>query len=149
MPRPDELHSDPLPECLVALMAMLEHCSIAGKVELDRVLTATLYPTPTSAQSRISNLAALAEVLESSLAVHLPHHPVAPVQIGQDTYDRVRSAGAPSSATLTELYGGGANGGWYRACRAAWGLLPDGRKRKPGASWRYPNRARGDAAFEP
>jgi hypothetical protein len=130
----------PVPGELVALTVMLEHCSVAGKVELERMLTATLYPAPSVTENRLAELLPLAEVLESSLAVHVPNHPVAPVQVEQETYDRVRPAGAPSAQTLIKRYGGASRGGWYWACRAAWGLMPDGRKREPGAAWGYPNR---------
>lgn len=132
-----------LPHELVALTAMLGRCSTAGQVELERLLTAKLYPAPTVSEDRLAELLPLAELLESPLAIHVPNHPLAPVHMAQDAYDRVRPAGAPASDRLVERYGGGANGGWYRACRAAWGLMPDGRKRKPGAAWAYPNRGAG------
>jgi hypothetical protein len=132
--------AEPLPRELVALTAMLEYCSVAGQVELERMLSATLYAGPSVTENRLAELLPLAEVLESSLAVQVPNHPVARVVVEQEVYDRARPAGAPPSQTLIKRYGGASRGGWYWACRAAWGLMPDGRKREPGAAWAYPTR---------
>lgn len=131
-----------MPREVLALMVMVDHCSAAGQVELERMLTAKLHRSPTPTECRLAELLPLAEVLESSLAVRFAHHPVSPVQVDQLTYNRVRPAGAISAETLAERYGGAANGGWHWACRAAWGLMPDGRKSKPGGARPYGTRGR-------
>ena len=51
------------------------------------------------------------------------------------SYELTRPARAPTAETLIDRYGGARSDGWAWACRAAWGLLPDGRKTKPGQAW--------------
>ena len=128
---------------VMALLAMAERVTPMGQVELERLLAARLQaPPPTPAEARVAELSALATLLESGLAVSLPHHPIAPVQVPQKDYDATRPPTAPPAETLVARYGGAAKDGWAWACRAAWGLLPDGRKRKPGLGWAHPQRGK-------
>jgi hypothetical protein len=119
-----------------ALLLMLDGVSSFGLVELEQVLAALLKgPAPTPAEMRVAELTALAQLLESGVAVSYPHHRIAPLQVSQADYDATRPPGAPSAETLIKRYGTANKDGWSWACRAARGLLPDGRKTKPGASW--------------
>jgi len=113
-----------------ALLVMLDHLVPAGQVELEGALAAHLTPPVDVTARRVAELIALTRALEGSLAVHIPNHPVAPVQVAQKDYDMLRPAEAPTSGTLVKRYGH-----WESACRAAWGLLPDGRKTQPGRAW--------------
>ena len=119
-----------------ALLVMLDGVTDFGVVELERLLAALLRgPAPTPAEQRVAELFALAQLLESELAVSLPHHPTAQRQVSQVDYDATRPPGAPTAETLVKRYGTVEKDGWSWACRAAWGLLPDGRKTKPGMGW--------------
>ncbi len=115
---------------------MLDGVTDFGVVELERLLAALLRgPAPTPAEQRVAELFALSQLLESELAVSLPHHPTAQRQVSQVDYDATRPPGAPTAETLVKRYGTVEKDGWSWACRAAWGLLPDGRKTKPGMGW--------------
>ncbi len=121
---------------LHALLVMLDGATDFGVVELENALGALIrVPAPTSAEQRVAELSALSQLLESELAVTYARHPIAPVQVSQGDYDATRPPGAPSSETLIKRHGTSRNDGWAWACRAAWGLLPDGRKTKPGSAW--------------
>ncbi|MCW2984201.1 MAG: hypothetical protein JWR63_1771 [Conexibacter sp.] len=48
-------------------------------------------------------------------------------------YDRLRPAGSPAAETLGRRFGG-----WHKACRAAYGLQPDGSTIGPGRPWATP-----------
>ena len=125
----------PSPE-LAPLLVMLDLIGAFGLVELERALTALLAePATTPAEQRVSELSALTQLLESDLAVEYRYHRVAPVQVSQTSYELTRPAGAPTAEALINRYGGAESDGWAWACRAAWGLLPDGRKTKPGQAW--------------
>jgi hypothetical protein len=119
-----------------ALLLMLDGATDFGLVELERLLAALLRgPAPTPAEQRVAELSALAQLLESELAVSLPHHPTAQRQVSQVDYDATRPPGAPTAETLVKRFGTVEKDGWSWACRAASGLLPDGRKTKPGMGW--------------
>lgn len=119
-----------------ALLVMLDSATDFGVVELEDALGALMKgPAPTTTELRVAELSALSQLLESELAVTYARHRIAPVQVSQRAYDATRPAGAPTSETLIQRYGGAKKDGWSWACRAAWGLLPDGRKTKPGTGW--------------
>lgn len=119
------------------LEALLERVPPSGLVELERVLRGHLFRARPAAERRVQELSHLAELLESEFAVHLPHHPRAPVQVSQCDYDRTRPNGAPSAEMLVDRYVY-----WEWACRAAWGLRTDGSKSKPGQPWAHPLRGK-------
>jgi hypothetical protein len=119
-----------------ALLVMLDSATDFGVVELENALGALMKgPAPTSAEQRVAELSALSQLLESELAVRYAGHRIAPVQVSQRAYDATRPPGAPTAETLIKRHGGEKKDGWSWACRAAWGLLPDGRKTKPGCGW--------------
>lgn len=124
------------PAAMGVLLAMLDEVGEFGLVELERALTVLLQaPARTAAQDRVATLLGLSQLLESELAVQVPNHPIAPVQVPRDVYDAARPDGAPSAQALAARFGTSQENGWSWACRAAWGLLPDGRKTQPGLAW--------------
>jgi len=124
------------PSAVHALLVMLDSATDFGAVELESALGALLKgPAPTTTELRVAELSALSQLLESELAVTYACHRIAPVQVSQRAYDATRPPGAPTSETLIKRHGGEKKDGWSWACRAAWGLLPDGRKTRPGSGW--------------
>lgn len=119
------------------LLILLEHATPEARLQLEHVLNGLLRPPPTAAARRVAELGHLARLLETDLAIHIPNHPIAPVQVSQRDYDRTRREEAPSAETLIERYGH-----WEWACRAASGLLPDGRKTNLAKPWASPMRGR-------
>jgi len=125
-----------LPAPIEALLRALEQGSLA---ELERALTLRLQPTPTPAERRVAELGLLAELLAERGSAASPDSPDVP-RVEREAYERHRLASradAPAADTLAKRYGG-----WRRACRAAHGLLPDGRHRGPGKPWPSPARGR-------
>lgn len=133
---------------VASLAAMLNAASPLGQREIERALTLTLFPAPTAAQRRVAQLGELADMLGRFVSGELrtetepafiPEDDVFAASVkwsqvprgfsGED-YDRMRSAAAPSSKQLVETYGS-----WLRVCRAAHGLLPDGRYLGVGRPW--------------
>jgi hypothetical protein len=121
MSSPGRLDEGPIPNAFLApTRALLGHLSSAGVREIGRALHAKLNAPPTPAERRIAELRYLTALLEE-----VPQYPGRPPYVPRTVYDQRRTEGvrhAPPSARLTERYGS-----WPRACRAAWGLLQDGR----------------------
>src|SRR5215211_3628757 len=113
---------------LEPVKAMIAQLPVAAVWELERALTCSLRPAASPAQERIAELGALARLLRAhgSRGAADPFSTVA-----RGSYDRERPSGAPSGRRLVERYGS-----WRKACRAADGLLPDGRSTGPGKPWR-------------
>jgi hypothetical protein len=105
---------------LAPIRALLDHLSTAGVREIGRALHARLNVPPTAADRRVAELRYLTSLLEER-----PQYPERLPYVPRTVYDGRRASearAAPPSARLTERYGS-----WPRACRAAWGLLEDGR----------------------
>jgi hypothetical protein len=103
-------------ELVAAMAESLAHDELR---ELERFLRRRLATTerPAAAQ-RARRLGALAQLLEQEPTRTKPF----PL-ISRKTYDERRPADAPTSDTLQRTYGS-----WVKACRAAGGVKPDGRK---------------------
>jgi hypothetical protein len=99
---------------------MLNELSGAALVELERALRGRLAEPPeTPAQRRAGRLGFLAELIRETGLGRPP----------RITYDQGRPASAPSGQELVDEFGS-----WRKACRAAAGVLPDGRIHRPGQS---------------
>jgi hypothetical protein len=125
------------------IRAMLDTLELPALTELERVLRIQLADTPTAAERRVAELGFLAELMSEA---HQRWSPELLPQLGdprridRSTYDElqpVEAPGTPSSKRLVERYGS-----WMKACRAADGLLTDGRQHGPGLPWRNVNRGR-------
>lgn len=108
----------PLPRPMLAMIAYL---SAEQRRKLARSLHQQVNAPPEAAARRIRELSFLGQLLNrvSQLPETLPY-------IARREYSERRMAeapDAPSAAVLVKRYGS-----WRRACCAAWGLLPDGRK---------------------
>lgn len=122
-----------LPAPIAGMLGELDRGSLA---ELERALTLRLHPAPTPAERRVAELGLLAELLAERASASAPSVP----RIERQTYERhrlARGANAPAADTLATRYGG-----WRGACRAAHGLLPDGRHRGRGKPWHSSARGR-------
>jgi hypothetical protein len=109
----------------------------AGQRELERALSGELAPRLTPAQRRLAELGHLAALLDARArfagtplgpgqhswraAPPVDARKVAMPHVKRTLYDRTRPAGSPPAETVAERYGG-----WHAACRAAYGLQPDG-----------------------
>jgi hypothetical protein len=117
-------------QLLAPTRALIEHLSPEGLQAIGRALHAKLNAPPTPAERRVAELRYLTTLLEER-----PQYPERPPYVPRTLYDERRPAEAPAappSARLTERYGS-----WPRACRAAWGLLKDGRYVGDGQPWPY------------
>jgi hypothetical protein len=136
---------------LDTLRVMLDSLSVQGLWELERALTGRLHPVRTAAQERVAELGFLAALLdrclgprnskqasEDSRSTTPTGSSNRPRVIARAKYDELRGGDAPRSALLVDRYGS-----WRKACRAADGLLQDGRSTGPGKPWRS---GRGPAA---
>jgi hypothetical protein len=120
---------------LAPTRAMADFLSPDGIAELARAIHAVLNAPPTAASRRIAELRFLTSLLEER-----PQAPEFAPYVERTVYDERRkkeAPDAPPSARLTERYGS-----WPRACRAAWGLLADGRSFGPADPWSRPPRRR-------
>jgi hypothetical protein len=119
---------------LPAIRAMLAELEPPVLLELKRALELKLAPRRSKAAERVAQLGFLAELLDE----HAPRRAEgAPPRVPRELYDRSRPAAAPRSERLVELYGS-----WLKACRAATGLLPDGRWTGPSKPWPNPTLGR-------
>jgi hypothetical protein len=108
------------------VLSILDAVDPVGLRELERVLRAKLAPPATAAERRVTELGCLAKLLVSAGAEHW----LGFREIEKQTYDSLRPEGAPSGALLAKRHHS-----WLEACRAADGLLPDGRYRGSGRPW--------------
>lgn len=126
--------SAPLPHVVQVMLGELDGPALA---ELERALRGRLTPkAETPAERRARRLGPLAGLIEQAGAPRPP----------REEYDRLRPPEAPSGQELTAEFGL-----WRRACRAAEGVLPDGRinracgdnhPRTPGAREKTPTYTR-------
>ena len=111
---------------------MIKAAPAEAMLEVASALHARLNAPATPAQRRVSELGALAALLDEH-----PQDPDYLPSVTEDDYDQrqIRTGStAPSAETLARRYGG-----WSRACVAAWTLQIDGTKREPGANpWPSP-----------
>jgi hypothetical protein len=121
---------------LAPVIAMLETLEPLALAELERALRLRLDPPETAAERRVAELGFLATLLaELPPAVGLRALP----QLERQVYvhrQPLEAPDAPDARRLVERYGS-----WLRVCRAAYGLLPDGRTRGEAAP--YSNQSRG------
>jgi hypothetical protein len=123
--------SDPQARRLRTVAAMTDAASILAVDELAKALSAQLNAPPTPAERHLGELGFLASLVQAEplLNGEIPY-------VERKRYDELRAMVTPPatrSALLVERYGS-----WVAACRAASGLLPDGRNRGPAApfpSW--------------
>jgi hypothetical protein len=102
------------------VLAMLEELEPAALAELERALGRLLAPAdPTPAKRRVARLGFLAGLIDEHATPRLPRVP-------RELYDELRPADAPLSDRLVKEFGS-----WLKTCRAAHGVLPDGRVRRP------------------
>lgn len=118
------------------VIAMLEVLEREALAELEHALSLRLEPGPTAAERRWAELGALAMLLNA-----LPPEPEGRTpRLAREVYERhrmVHAPDAPDHRTLVVRYGS-----WAGACRAAHGLLPDGRYLGVGKPWASPSRGR-------
>jgi hypothetical protein len=118
---------------LTPLLAMLNRLPDELLAELARNLHAKLNLPASPAERRANELGFLSRLLDE-----LPQYPGRLPYVERKIYDERRKvchAGAPSSSRLQERFGS-----WPRACRAAWGLHPDGRSIGDRDPWARPRR---------
>jgi hypothetical protein len=108
------------------VIAILNATEPAGLTELERVLRARLAPPSTAAERRVAELGPLARMLEAEGVRHWLGFRV----VDRQDYDARRPADAPVSHTLVLRFHT-----WAEVCRAADGLLDDGRYRGAGRPW--------------
>lgn len=147
----------PAPNPAVKLiLVMLDTLDDRAAAEVESALSSRLHSTPTPAERRVAELGYLARLLEranpsSSSPTTRTLAAAADASIGrgrrrqgdvrtprlsQSIYDArqpTESPESPSAEQLVERYGS-----WVSACRAAFGLLPDGRSRGSGSAWAQP-----------
>lgn len=118
---------------LVPLRAMIGCLSPPARKELARVLHAKLNRPVSPAERRVRELGLLARVLDE-----VPQPPERLPYVERKLYDARREEtgrAALSSSTLADRFGS-----WKQACRAAWGLLRDGRSVGDRDPWARPPR---------
>jgi uncharacterized membrane protein len=115
-PDADSLDSGPLDSG--PLTAMLDSLPPLGRREIEAWLAQELAGESTPAERRVAELGALAEMLNQVA----PEPGWTYSMIPQAEYDERRPKDAPRGAVLAKRYGS-----WKRACKAAYGLKPDGR----------------------
>jgi hypothetical protein len=116
---------------LAPIRAMLAQLSHDDKRTLAAALHQHLFAPPPAAELRVRELGLLARLLDEE-----PQDPERLPYVERRRYDERRArdqSEAPASARLVERFGT-----WQRACRSAWGLLPDGRSSMGGSP--YPRR---------
>lgn len=117
--------------CLQPVLLMLDRLPFEAVRELERALRRRLHPAgrPASAR-RVERLGFLAQLLAAQ-----PLGVDGRRIVERQTYERQRPADAPSAERLQHAYGS-----WAAACRAAAGVLDDGRKRNvgPTGAWCAP-----------
>ena len=116
-----------------AIAAMLDALEPAAILELERALRLRLQPTQSKAEQRVELLGFLAELL----AQPLTDSTRSTGRVSRRHYEQERPESAPQAQRLVELFGS-----WQRACRAANGLLPDGRWTGRANPWAQPVRGR-------
>lgn len=97
---------------------MLDLLDGPALMELKRALTGQLNERESPAERRARRLGPLAELIAA-------HAPAYASRIPRTLYDAQQSPAVPSSHELVEEYGA-----WVKVCRAAEGVLPDGRVRR-------------------
>jgi hypothetical protein len=113
---------------------MLDAAGPVARRELEARLAADLTDEPTAADRRAAELGALASMLN----MRAPARGWTYSTIGQAEYEKRRPDDAPPASVLAERYDG-----WKRACKAAYGLKPDGRTLgRSHHAWPHPGRGR-------
>lgn len=97
---------------------MLDLLDGPALLELKRALTGQLNERESPAERRARRLGPLAELIATHAPAHTPRIP-------RTLYDAERPSSAISSGDLVLEYGS-----WVKVCRAAEGVLPDGRVRR-------------------
>lgn len=132
--RSDSTVSEPRPDPLAPVRAMIEALPAEAVEEVGRALHARLNAPITAAERRVKELLFLTRLLEEQ-----PQPPDRLPYIPRKLYDQRRVTDAPDaplSARLHERFGS-----WIRACHAAWGLRDDGRSFGEAQPWpRTPRR---------
>lgn len=121
---------DALPDA-GSILAMLPLLDLSSVAEIEHALSLRLTPAPTPAERRWAQLGVLATLLN---AFTEPGGRVP--SLARHAYEQHRERHAPKAPdhrTLVELYGS-----WVKACKAAHGLLPDGRYLGKGKPWPSP-----------
>jgi hypothetical protein len=103
---------------LTPLEAMLDALGQVGLRELELWVQSDLAEGPTAADKRAAELGALASMLNVLAPRPGWTYPI----IKQAHYDKCRPPAAMTGRVLATKYGG-----WKRACKAAYGLKPEGR----------------------
>lgn len=119
---------------------MLRVLELPVLAELEHALAHRLEPAPTPAERRWSELGVLARLLNERQPLPGEDAP----RLERRVYEQHRARHAPQAPdphTLVERYGS-----WRKACRAAYGLLPDGRYGGVGNPWPSPFLGRTSAA---
>lgn len=120
-----------LPE-IAPVIAMIRLLDRPAAAEIEHALSLRLNPPATAAERRWAQLGALATLMNAlppEADGRVPH-------LVREAYERHRAAQTPEALdhrTLVSLYGS-----WLKACRAAHGLLPDGRYLGTGQPWPSP-----------
>lgn len=155
-------------QALELVMTMISALSPLGQAEAERALTLHLRRLPEKWEQRVGELFFLSQLVEqhgrrpATAGRDLPRgmlrrrargiaaadDPALPAlrdrhaaadgwpgvpTVSRDFYDERRPDGITTSQRLVERYGS-----WLGACRAAYGLQPDGRHTGPGRSWARP-----------
>jgi hypothetical protein len=119
------------------IMSMISALDLAGQTEVHRALTLHIAkPAPQPLQDRWRQLGCLAEMLAEWsehngrwVTLTVWNDEGCPI-VGRSDYDAWRADQAPPSHDLVAKFGN-----WLNVCRAAYGLLPDGRWRAGGRPW--------------
>lgn len=115
---------------LLPVVAMLETLDALALAELERALRLRLTPAFTAAQRRVEELGFLARLLDELPA---PTRSNGIPQLHRAVYESRQPLEAPDAPTAKTLVAH--HGSWQRVCRAAFGLLPDGRTRAKVSPW--------------
>ena len=155
-PEPGE--GDP---ALAPLLAMLSSLPRESLAELEAALSRRLLPTPSPAERRVGELGFLAQLLHelrpaeeqlppdateeirTTAAINCGRRCAADIDVprlDRMVYEQrqpLEAPDAPSAYLLVKRYRT-----WTRACRAAYGLRPDGRSIGPSNAWAQPQRGK-------
>jgi hypothetical protein len=134
--------SEPVDGALAVVRAMAAALSPHARAALARALRLQLGEQPTISQQRVTDLGTLARMLDERAAADGHIEPrlrstapdrwlLDPYPVDRVHYDAHRPPRAPSSSLIVKRFGGS----WRRACRAIWGLQPDGRYDGIGQPW--------------